>query len=595
MARLAILLCDADPGGEQTLLARTLDFFGVPWKFVSGSSFSEIYEKGEDQAVFGSATSIAAVIQQEGMIARCLERSTVFYAYSDRNRLAAQRGITQLLENSRAALRDASEETVSVEVSSHSEIKTGPMAGIRTNLRMRKEDAILAGLEELETRIDPIISADGAPIYLEFRRSGIPIFLCASSYAIDIDQEIETGYYDIKEHFCSAVPLLLFIRLMFEEVAWHPQELGACFIIDDPLLQKRYGCCDFEQMRRLMHDLEFSTNIAFIPWNWWRTSRAAGDLFDKGSGPFSVSIHGCDHVKAEFGTQSQNIMYGRARLAQTRMQKHENRTGIHHEKIMVFPQGVFSSECPEVLKRTEYMAAVNTEISPVVGTERSTRIRDVWDVAIMKYGDFAIFTRRYAHHGIENFAFDLLLGKPCLIVAHHEFFRDGNASMIRLLEGLQARNCSLKWQTLGAVIRKACRRRSMGLGMEEVQMYGTELVLLNSREHALQVLIRKNESDTSAVREVQCDGASIQWHPAHGELTFDRTVAPKSESSFRISYREPDQMIDSTMTGTARSAAAARRLFSEVRDASVGHLASLNRVAKKLSWAGLKTNRQATS
>ena len=45
----------------------------------------------------------------------------------------------------------------------------------------------------------------------------------------------------------------------------------------------------------------------------------------------------------------------------------------------------------------------------------------------MRYGDFSIFTRRYAHHGLENFAFDLLLGKACLIVCHHDFFKDGYA------------------------------------------------------------------------------------------------------------------------------------------------------------------------
>ena len=38
---------------------------------------------------------------------------------------------------------------------------------------------------------------------------------------------------------------------------------------------------------------------------------------------------------------------------------------------------------------------------------------------------------------LENFAFDLLLGKPCLIVSHHEFFKDDCARLIELIEKLQ--------------------------------------------------------------------------------------------------------------------------------------------------------------
>jgi hypothetical protein len=45
-------------------------------------------------------------------------------------------------------------------------------------------------------------------------------------------------------------------------------------------------------------------------------------------------------------------------------------------------------------------------------------------VAILRYGQFPIYTRRYMHHGIENFAFDGLLRKPCFLVGHHELLRD---------------------------------------------------------------------------------------------------------------------------------------------------------------------------
>ena len=585
MARAAVVLYEEAPEKEQFLLARTLDFFGVPWKMLALSAFPKADSVAQDSVVFGSAAAVATALEQTATVERCLERRTVFYAYSSHDRSATERGIRSLLGDSGVTVGDAPDSIVAVQVTSCPGDEVGPMAGIAAHVRMRKEDAILAGIERLGTRVSTILSADGAPIYLRMEHRSIPIYLCASRYVTDIDQEIEAGYYDVKEHFCSTVPLVAFIRLLFQEVAWHPQELGACLIIDDPLLRRRYGCCDFKRMQQLMREYGFTTNIAFIPWNWQRTSPAAADLFGNGFGPFSVSVHGCDHIQAEFGNSSPAILYERARLALRRMQKHEERTGIHHDPIMVFPHGVFSSRCPGILKRTGFWAAINTEVSPVDRTGGRTRVRDAWDIATMKYGDFPVFTRRYAHHGIENFAFDLLLGKPCLIVAHHDFFKDEYAALLQLLEGLRARNCSLHWQPLGAVVRNACRRRSTGRGTEEVQMYGAELSLHNASEQPLQVIIQKQEADVETISEIQCDGAPVPWLGVEDRCSFAATIPAKSERLFRISYREPDQMSADMRSAAFRSSVGARRFLSELRDASRGRFASISLAATTLRGA----------
>ena len=138
----------------------------------------------------------------------------------------------------------------------------------------------------------------------------------------------------------------MFITAIFRDVMWRPQERGACVIIDDPLLKRRYGFCDFTRLRDDMRRHDFTTNIAFIPWNWRRTTRSGGELFRRNPDVFSVSIHGCDHVKAEFGMSSTEAIDTAASLAQTRMRRHQDRTNIRHEPVMVFPQGVFSSICP---------------------------------------------------------------------------------------------------------------------------------------------------------------------------------------------------------------------------------------------------------
>ncbi len=411
-----------------------------------------------------------------------------------------------------------------------------------------------------------VISAGDAPVFLRCQHNGAPVFFCTSAQMVDIDQPVVQGFYDVKDHFCSVVPLVMFIRCMFPDVAWRPQELGACLIVDDPLLKPKSGICNFTKLRDLMRGHGFTTNIAFIPWNWRRTTPAAGKFFSNESGLFSVSIHGCDHTAGEFGATSLEVLHTRAQLARSRMRNHEARTGIQHDSIMVFPQGAFSSACPEVLKRNGFLAAVNTEIVPVDSQNARTRIRDVWDVAIMSYGSFPIFTRRYAFHGLENFAFDLLLGKPCLIVAHHDFFKDGGAALIELIEKIGSLNCCLRWRPLGQVIRRACRRRANGVGSEELEMYGNELLIGNPSDQAIAVRIRKRKSQDDLVSEILCDEKPVMWATEFEHFVFGEWIQSHSEKQFRVVYPEQANVGKVRRSLRLELAVALRRILSEFRD-----------------------------
>jgi len=307
-------------------------------------------------------------------------------------------------------------------------------------------------------------------------------------------------------------------------------------------------------------------------------------------GRFSVSIHGCDHIEAEFGETSAAVLNDRAKLAQSRMRNHEIRTGIHHDPVMIFPQGVFSSGCPEVLKRNGFLAAVNTEIVPVDSDNAGTRISDVWDVAIMRYGSFPIFTRRYAHHGLENFAFDLLLGKPCLIVSHHEFFKGNCAELMELIDKLQSLNCRLRWRPLGDIIRRACRRRVKEEGLEEVEMYGNELVIDNSSDQATSVHVSKRESGTNFVTEVQCDQKPIMWTTMSERLIYDERIEPCSEKHFQVFYRDREEEEKVNRSLRYELSVAARRILSEFRDDFVSRSHFLSTTAAGLRSLLTTTN-----
>jgi hypothetical protein len=567
MARLAIILHEGSPGLRELRLGRILDFFGVPWRVVETPEIRHMDRSCSEYAVFGSIRAVAATLKQcQGANPPAL-LPAAFYAYPNDERSLCVSALQSLLGDTNLSLQEAPAGNLPLRVSHELADLAGPMAGLKLSLRLRSEDAVLTGAPTGgESMFAAVISAGAAPVFLRFQHNGTLVFFCTSSLMVDIDQPVGQGFYDVKDHFCSVVPLVMFIRFMFPEVAWRPQELGACLIIDDPLLKPKYGFCNFPKLRDLMRAHGFTTNIAFIPWNWRRTSPAAGKFFRNESGLFSVSIHGCDHTAGEFGATSPEVLHTRAQLARSRMRNHQARTGIQHDSIMVFPQGAFSSVCPEVLRRNGYLAAVNTELVPVDSQNARTRIRDVWDVAIMTYGNFPIFTRRYAFHGLENFAFDLLLGKPCLIVAHHDFFKDGGAALIELIEKIGALNCYLCWQSLGQVIRRACRRRANGAGAEELEMYGNELLIDNPSDQAIEVRMRKRSSQDDLAIEILCDEKPVNWAPEAEHFVFGGRIGPHSEKCFRVVYREQTHAGNLRRSLRFELAVATRRILSEFRD-----------------------------
>jgi hypothetical protein len=565
VARLAILLCEGTPGKQHIQLARILDFFGVPWETVEASKLADVEGDARDQVVFGLAETLSAVLIKTERPNHSAASHAAYYVYTGDDREASERGLRSLSGNADLSLLRPPAGDLALRVSRELPDVAGSMTGLEFSSRLREEDGVLAGVAGAESGVSTVISAGAAPVFVRFQHGRAPVFVCASSYMVDIDDAVGPGYYDVKDHFCSAVPLLMFVRLMFPEVAWRPQELGACLIIDDPLLRQRYGSCNFEMLRDLMRRYGFTTNIAFIPWNWRRTSANDGEFFKNELGHFSVSIHGCDHTGAEFGETSPAILNNKARLAQSRMRNHEARTGLHHDPVMVFPQGVFSSACPEVLKVNGFLGAVNTEIDPVDPQGVGTRIRDVWDVAIMRYGSFPIFTRRYAHHGLENFAFDLLLGKPCLIVAHHDFFKDNCSGLIELIEKLGSLNCRLRWRPLGEVLRRACRRRVKGPG-EEVEMYANELVIHNPSGRMVNVHVRKRENEPELVAEVWSDQKPITWTTKADHLVYEERIGPRSERHLQVVYREQDVREKVNRSLRFELSVAGRRILSEFRD-----------------------------
>lgn len=574
----AVVISMETLGTQEGRLGRILTFFGVPWHSVSMADLDESGLPPEScgpYAVFGSADVLTkALALPRGAALVC--GAAAMYAYASEDWEASRRAVSALASGEWVWVSRGAE-PVSVEITDQCRELTGPMSGIRVKISLAAQDRLLAPSERAVNgpsddgqapgeRFTSIVSVDGLPAFFRVLHNRVPTYFCASTTVVDIDAPVGRNYFDVKAHFLSAVPLMMFITWAFRDVMWRPYELGACLIIDDPLLKRRYGFCDFEHLLGLMGQHRFTANIAFIPWNWQRTKRADSEFFRRESPLFSVSIHGCDHIAAECGTTSLDELHRIASTAQTRMAKHRQRTQLEHDPVMVFPQGVFSSACPGVLKQHGFIAAVNTEVGPSDKANAATTIGDVWDVAILKYGAFPIYTRRYAFHGIENFAFDMLLGKPCFIVAHHQFFSDGGTKLVELLEQLALRGCALTWRSPREIIRRAYRWRGSASGEAEIQMYGNELLVANRSDTPMRIQVFKREIALNIVAHIESAGTRIRWENTEGGLTFSDTVPQGAARLFALSYEIPPRACTRRKSAWYEMSVTARRILSEFRD-----------------------------
>jgi hypothetical protein len=410
-----------------------------------------------------------------------------------------------------------------------------------------------------------IISLGDGAVFLKLEYKGVPVFLSTSREIIDIDAELGSQNFDVREHFLSAVPLVLYIKWAFAETCWNAPEANACLVIDDPLLKPTHGFVDFEELLSLMKQHNFSTNIAFIPWNWRRSAPEVVRLFRENPRCYSLSVHGCDHTRAEFGSSNQQRLFWKTEQAAERMNLHRSMTGIDHDPVMVFPQGIFSEAAMSVLKHTDLIGAVNNDVVSADPCPRAITISDVWDIAVMGYS-FPLFTRRYPWEGIENFAFDTLLGKPAIAVIHHDYCSDHGMRLVNFVKQVNALQCAPTWRNLGDVVRRSCRQRGDSAGAVEVEMYGTELRIENRSDQLKRFLIRRRECEPSAIERICTDAQEIAWRQVDGRINFEIDLNPGEYRVIKIKFRDFVKKGGNGDNLPYRFKTTLRRYLCEIRD-----------------------------
>jgi hypothetical protein len=570
MQEKALLLTGDYPSSDDRKAERLFEFFGVPYQRQRATDFRllENNPAGSNRG-YRLLCSAEAFIRLGDLQNLSLDsngfpqqiHSVFLYSNSDPVALA---NVLNRLCGANDSIRRGAGSDPEWRIADDPEGMCGPMRGLHVRPAVT---TLLSGdfFHHDGSSTTPLIAAGGKAAFLKLTWQGIPLFI-SSFQLIDIDADLKARNFDVRDHLFSAVPIVSYIRWAFPHRSWNAPEASACLVIDDPLLKARYGFLRFRELLALMKQLRFSTSIAFIPWNWRRNDPNIVELFRDNPSHYSLCVHGCDHTAGEFSISDRQRLRAMTVEALRRMSLHERRRGLAHDRIMVFPQGIFSTEAIVELKRAGFDAVVNTEVYSNPRREYDLKISDLWDVAVMTYDDFPIYTRRYPAQGIENFAFDLFLGKPCLVVIHHDFCSEGYARLVRLINQLNALKVPLSWRTLGDVVRRSYRQREVSPDSLEIEMYGNELLIENRSERAKNYFVRRREHEPDSIESLHAGSRGLSWDSNEGYIGFKLQLAPGESTSLTLCFKAAENVAHRHQNFVRRAKTTLRRHLSEVRD-----------------------------
>jgi len=412
--------------------------------------------------------------------------------------------------------------------------------------------------------LKPLITIGDQVFFAALKRDECSLFVVGCNTVADIDESASSDS-DVRRYFSQLIPVMMFLKHVFKERAWHAQRSYANFTVDDPLLTERYGFLDYRKLLEVMDSSGFSTTIAFIPWNFKRTNSAIAGLLKSRPDKFSLAVHGCDHTAGEFKSNDAHLLSRKTREALRRMHAHQNSTGLPFERVMVFPQGLFSTAALKALKANNFLAAVNS--TAVLAGERkiNLRLRDLLDVAILNYESFPLFVRRYPRD-VSGCALDLFLGKPLLLVEHHGYFRNGYEEIADFASRVNALDESIYWHGLGHVLDHASLSKT-GPGLElHMKLYAHTAWIAGETEQERVYRISKADSNNLRVQAITLSGKPVPFARDGDALALSVHLASGAKVRLEISFENPwkGSIIEYDLREYFNLFC--RRHFSEIRD-----------------------------
>ncbi len=435
------------------------------------------------------------------------------------------------------------------------------LAGMRLTLNARPASFFSFDLHAPSdvTIIETLALLEGRPWFLRLRMRDRWVYLLGIDQIPDADTIVSSAEQELPL-VSAAIAVLLFVRAHVAAHAWFPGASVGNFIIDDPLLRPSYGFVRHEHLAARVTQCRGAATIAFIPWNARRSAKPTIELY-KDAANLSICIHGYEHIRDEFSTQAMGDLRWRAQRAMGAMRLHESLTGVGFEPVMVFPQGRFASGAIDALDDAGFLAAMN---STFLATDAGgVRLKHLLEPAVTAYGSLPLFRRRGTEY-LNRCRYDLVLGKPVVLVAHHDYFRDDGDAFGRVFESVRQMAPSIQWVPLGEIAKRAHLLRVARPGHREVRFYCREL-LFRVPETGMYEFTKPHRS--ADVESVTINGRPIDFVLDHETLRFCAHLeSTDRDTKIIVEYRQAVTVPKPTRVRASRFSVAARRYLSEGRD-----------------------------
>ena len=438
--------------------------------------------------------------------------------------------------------------------SAFSGIRFGPANPLNDLIFLRGGDA---------ASVRSLISIAGHPFLASLRKQGCDIFFLGANTVADFDKSI--GSAPLADFFSQWVPAVMALRKVFGKECWQPEPPYATVVIDDPLLRKDYGFLNYQRLLEMMDEHNFHTSIAFIPINFRRNSAAIIRTFKERPDRLSICFHGNDHTGSEFAATDTRLLNSMLTTAEARMEAHRKRTGLPCDKVMVFPQGCFSEEAMSMLNAHNFWGAVNTTPHPE-GKPALYTIGDLLYPSLWKYGGFPLFLRKYPTEiAAQDVALNVFVGKPVLVVEHHEIFKDPQP-LIRVVKLINSVAPRMRWSSLQTAVENCYLSRVSSDGVVHICPASKRIRIENSSKNAVDFSVEWSARE-SMPGNILADGQDcLDSSSEAGAPPIFFNLPPGASRS--LEYRQTNEFGLSKANRRAgwRAKAFARRRLSEMRD-----------------------------
>ena len=203
------------------------------------------------------------------------------------------------------------------------------------------------------------------------------------------------------------------------------------------------------------------------------------------------------------------------------MEQHRERTGVPSEPLMVCPQEQYSLEAMRAFADSRQFAGlVCTACMPRRLNSPQMTGADLLLPAQDSFYGFPVFKRHY-WNGMAVFAMSLFLGKPAILVEHHEFFRDGSVGAEAFAQHLAELRPDLKWNSLAETVMRTHVRRSVSKNKQEVRFFTDRFYLEHKFEQPVELRLVRRLPETIHVERVCVGSREVPFSREDGFLTFE--------------------------------------------------------------------------